>query len=300
MSAMNVGGTEGKSAAVLKIGEFSRLSGVSVRMLRHYDELGLLRPAFVDDFSGYRYYHADQLGRLHQLLVFKEMGFSLAQVACLLDGRLGADERRAQLVQRQAELEAQARQTQARLAWVRVHLNRADPGDFLATPDNGPGEDQAVRIKRVPALRVASARGVVPTYWHSGPLFERVRHFLAQHGVAPAGPSVTLYHDPEARERDVEVEVAYPVADHVPLACIEGVTISYLPALPHAAVVVHHGPMSHVGWAYRTLGLWISANGWRITGVSRSIALARGDDPATHQTEVLWPVQHSNMSQSAS
>lgn len=285
---MNEGTNDGKSG-VLKIGEFSRLSGVSVRMLRHYDELGLLRPTFVDDFSGYRYYHAGQLVRLHRLLGFKEMGFSLAQVACLLDGRLAPNETRALLLRRQDELEMEARETQARLAWVRVHLDRFDPAD----PSVLPGDDYAVQIKAVPVLRIASARGVVPTYWHSGPLFERVRGFLAERGVSLAGPSITLYHDPEARERDVDVEAAYPVADEVPLASIEGVAVGYLSALPHAAAVVHRGPMSHVSLAYRTLGLWISANGWRIVGVSRSVALARPCDAAAHLTEVLWPVKRA-------
>lgn len=59
---------------MFKIGDFSQMSRVSIRMLRHYDELGLLKPASVEPFTGYRYYSAHQLSRLHRIQVLKEMG----------------------------------------------------------------------------------------------------------------------------------------------------------------------------------------------------------------------------------
>ena len=68
------------------IGEFARLGGVSVRTLRHYDEIGLLRPATVDPDTGYRGYSADQLGRLNRIIALKELGLSLTQARRLLDG----------------------------------------------------------------------------------------------------------------------------------------------------------------------------------------------------------------------
>jgi DNA-binding transcriptional MerR regulator len=70
---------------VFRIGDFSRLSLVSVKALRYYDELGLLKPARVDEFTGYRYYAASQLTRLNRVLALKDMGLSLEQIALLLD-----------------------------------------------------------------------------------------------------------------------------------------------------------------------------------------------------------------------
>ena len=69
---------------MLKIGEFSKLSRISVRMLRHYDEIGLLKPAQTDRFTDYRYYREDQLPVASRITALKEMGFRLAEVRELL------------------------------------------------------------------------------------------------------------------------------------------------------------------------------------------------------------------------
>jgi DNA-binding transcriptional MerR regulator len=77
---------------MFKIGEFSRLSRVSVRMLRHYDQLGLLKPSRTDNFTNYRYYSADQLPRLNRILALRDLGFSLEQIGNMLDEELSAEQ----------------------------------------------------------------------------------------------------------------------------------------------------------------------------------------------------------------
>ena len=88
---------------MFRIGEFSKLSQVPVKTLRYYDEIGLLRPAKVDDFTGYRYYSADQLPRLNRILALKDLDLSLAQIGELLDGDLPAEQMRGMLRLKQAE-----------------------------------------------------------------------------------------------------------------------------------------------------------------------------------------------------
>src|SRR5260370_37426600 len=90
---------------VFKIGEFSRLSLVSVKALRYYDELGLLKPARIDESTGYRYYSASQLTRLNRILAMKDMAVSLEQIALLLDKELSPDQIRGRLVLKQVELD---------------------------------------------------------------------------------------------------------------------------------------------------------------------------------------------------
>jgi DNA-binding transcriptional MerR regulator len=70
---------------VLKIGEFSALTQVSIKTLRYYDEVGLLNPVRIDPETGYRYYSASQLPRLHRILALKDLGFPLNRVAEALD-----------------------------------------------------------------------------------------------------------------------------------------------------------------------------------------------------------------------
>src|SRR6185503_14442023 len=90
---------------MFKIGEFSKFTRVTVKMLRHYDELGLLAPSFVEPDTGYRYYLADQLPRLNQIIALKDLGFSLDAIAALVDERTPPGERAAVLGERRTELE---------------------------------------------------------------------------------------------------------------------------------------------------------------------------------------------------
>ena len=69
---------------MFKIGEFSKLSRISIRMLRHYDEIGLLVPEETDPWTGYRRYAAAQLMTANRITALRGLGFSLAETAALL------------------------------------------------------------------------------------------------------------------------------------------------------------------------------------------------------------------------
>src|SRR5215213_1484384 len=101
---------------MFKIGEFSRLSRVSVRMLRHYDQLGLLRPSQTDPFTGYRYYSAEQLPRLNRIIALRDLGFSLEQITGMLEEDLSAKQLLGMLKLKRAEIEEQMKLEQQRLA----------------------------------------------------------------------------------------------------------------------------------------------------------------------------------------
>ncbi|HEY4723320.1 MAG TPA: helix-turn-helix domain-containing protein, partial [Anaerolineae bacterium] len=90
---------------MFKIGDFSKLSQVSVKTLRYYDEIGLLRPGEIDRFTGYRYYSADQLHRLNRILALKDLGLTLEQIDQLLNGDLSAADIRGMLKLKRAEIE---------------------------------------------------------------------------------------------------------------------------------------------------------------------------------------------------
>src|SRR5215471_17890337 len=104
------------------IGEFARHGRVSVRMLRHYDAIGLLEPVSVDPASGYRFYEAAQLSTLNRIIALKNLGFTLQQVAQILDEQVSAAELRGMLTLRRAELQAQITDDTARLARVEARL----------------------------------------------------------------------------------------------------------------------------------------------------------------------------------
>ena len=90
---------------MLRIGEFSKLSRVSIRMLSHYDDIGLLKPAEIDQFTGYRYYSPEQLPVVGRITALKDMGFSLADIGKMLEIYENRDELDDYLMKRQLELQ---------------------------------------------------------------------------------------------------------------------------------------------------------------------------------------------------
>src|SRR3954468_10194890 len=113
-------------ARMFKIGDFSKLSLVSVRTLRHYDELGLLKPDSVDKFTGYRYYSGQQLSRLNRILALKDLGLSLDQIAQIFKEGLTSDQIKGMLKLKRVELRQQIRDEQFRLERIETWLEREE------------------------------------------------------------------------------------------------------------------------------------------------------------------------------
>ena len=265
---------------MFKIGEFSKFSQVTVKTLRHYDELGLLKPAKVDRFTGYRYYSASQLPRLNRILALKDLGLSLDQIAQLLEGDLSPDQIRGMLRLKQAEIQQQVQEEQARLARVEWRLKQIEREETMPT--------QEVVIKKVPPIAVASVRDTVPVT-QIGQLFGEVFAYLDQHKVSPAGPTIGIYYDEEFREEGVDVETAVPVAGSVPTG--ERVKSQELPAVEEMACIIHEGNFDNLRGTYGQLMAWIEANGYRMAGPIREVYVQfTGPDATTNITEIQLPV----------
>jgi len=283
---------------MFKIGDFSRLSQVSVRMLRHYDELGLLRPAHVDEQTGYRFYAAHQLEYLHRILALKDLGFTLEEIGGLVRGGVSPEQVVGMLTLKRAELRRELDEGTARLERIEARLaalGRGGDGVAAEAAHGGSGPD--VVLKRVEPQTVAASRGVIPAFTDGtrlllGPVLD----FLAEHGVRPTGGGwLYVYHDPDYRERRIEAEAAVPLLRPVPPPPPGSpVTVYEMPGIEAVASAVHVGDVARVGRAYSALSRWIGANGYRIAGPSRMIAVRRNpDDAAAAVSEVQWPVERA-------
>ena len=129
---------------MFKIGDFSKLSRVPVKTLRYYDEIGLLPPEQVDQYTGYRYYSAHQLERLNRILALKDLGLSLEQIRQMLVQSLPADQIRGMLRLKQAELAEEISDNQARLARVEARLRQIEQENGMP--------DYEVTIKKLPPI----------------------------------------------------------------------------------------------------------------------------------------------------
>ena len=175
---------------MLKIGDFSALSQVSIKTLRYYDETGLLPPVHVDPVNGYRYYSASQLSQLHRILALKDFGFTLEQIGKALDEGITADQMRGMLLLRQAEQQRRVEEESDRLSRLNSRIRLIEQENHMAYD---------VVIKPIPRQWIASVRETIPAYNAVGSLYGKVS--------AGFGPSmsacqfgVALWHDFELRK----------------------------------------------------------------------------------------------------
>ncbi len=268
---------------MFKIGDFSRLSQVTVTALRYYDELGLLKPAHVDRFTGYRYYRAAQLPRLNRILALKDLGFALEQMPCFLDGQASPEQIRGMLNLRRSELHQHISHEQARLARVEARLRQIEQEDMMPTYD--------VVLKRVEPMTVVGIRRVIPTYPHVAELFHELLGQMEMHNLAMVGPALSIYYDGEYRERDVDVEAAVPVRVSGPVPA--GVAIREVAGVETMACLIHHGAYETIYQAYNALLAWIEENRYRVDGLDREIYVQgpeQGRSPDAYVTELQVPV----------
>ena len=259
---------------MFRIGDFSRLTQVTVKALRHYDQLGLLRPAHTDPLTGYRSYSAAQLPRLNRLLALKDLGLSLEQISPFLDAELSPEQLRALLLVKQAETRRQLESDAARLARIEARLRQL-------SGEGGPAYD--VVVKRVEAQRVASLRRVIPERAAIGDLFQQIGAYQRRHHLAATAWTV-IWHDPDFREADVDAEATFATDDALPPD--PAIRERELPAVAAMASVVHQGPRATIGAACMALLAWIEANGYRVAGPERVRAIERGGPETIAEIQV--------------
>jgi DNA-binding transcriptional MerR regulator len=252
---------------MFSIGEFARHGRVSVRMLRHYDAIGLLRPASIDPGTGYRLYAAGQLADLNRVIALKDLGFTLNQVQAILAESVSAAELRGMLRLRQAEIRSQIESETARLARVEARL--------MTIEDEGSSGTDGVVCKQLPAVRLAELTGIATGFEPAAitpviqPLYSALWQQLARAGVGATGPGLAYCEDAPSGD-GVIVHAAVPVrAD----GAGAGFAIADLPGVDRAATIIHHGSMDDVLVTGQALARWIDANGYRSAGYLREVTL---------------------------
>lgn len=279
---------------MFRIGDFSRLSRVSIKMLRHYDQLGLLKPAHVDPATGYRYYLADQLPRLHRLIALKDLGFSLEQIALLLHEDLSGAFLRGMLEQRRSEIAEQMRLQEARLTAIESRLNAIE----AATP----GGQYDVVLRRIEPQLIGSIRDTIEHPDLVTPLFDELERYVARQGGRAASPPLLISHDNGYREQDLDLEVAVPLLKTIKHN--QRVNVYQLAGVEQMACVIHTGSYVTINQALSALLHWVAHNGFMLAGPWREVYLRFGadhnlalppsyltPDPAGYVTELQVPVQ---------
>ncbi|MEL7035766.1 MAG: MerR family transcriptional regulator [Cyanobacteria bacterium J06592_8] len=268
---------------MLKIGDFSKLSQVSVKALRLYDQMGLLKPAHVDDQNGYRYYSAEQLPRLNRILAFKDLGFSLEQISQLLDEQASIVQIRSMLRLKQAELQNHIQAERERLARVEARLQQIEQENQMRTQD--------VVIKKLEPAIVVSIREILPNYSQIGQLYSPLFDYLEQQKIKP-GYCGSIWHDMDYKESDVDGEAVIFIQSSPPVT--EPLKVYELPSYEQAACIVHQGSFRTITQSYGHLLNWIEQHGYQIIDSNREIYIQGGSelelDNESYVTEIQFPI----------
>lgn len=265
---------------MLQIGEFSNVCQVSVKTLHHYDKIGLLVPAEVDRFTGYRYYRTEQIDTMNYIKRLKQYGFSLEEIQHLLtisDRKELAGALRAQ----KEKLRRKQQEVAVVLNELQTHISVFERTGDIMTCQKG----YMVEIKDSPAMNVLAARammGVEEFGKYYGTLFERV----PKERVTPTGQTGARYYDKEFNHESSDVEVFIGVrekdkADVVMEPC-------------ECAMTVHHGGYSTLSEAYGAVVTWIIENGYEIAGAPFDLYIKTQFDslpPEEWETEVYFPIR---------
>lgn len=268
------------------VGEFATLARVSKRLLRYYDEIGLLKPAHIDTTTGYRYYSAEQMAQLNRILVLKELGLSLEQIHRLLNDAVSTDEMQGMLLLKKAEIEQTLRAELQRIQKIEARL-----GAIRNTESNAPFD---VIIKEIPAQPVLSLTALFASFDEAVHMQNRIRAALPER--SGYGLCFVICQEDEVMERDMTLEMGRMVETpaHALVTVVDDfrLTPRQLPAVPMMATTVITGGLEVIHAAYGEMGLWIQNNGYQMTGRPREITLqtTQSLDGRDLVTELQFPV----------
>ena len=277
-------------ATMLTIGDFSRMTHLSVKALRHYHDMGVLEPAAVDPFTGYRSYDTSQVGSAQVIRRLRDLGMPLDSIAAVLAAP-DLEARNREIAAHLTRMERQLEQTQASVAALRALLT-------------GPAVRPAIELRTIAAVTALAVREVVDAAelndWGSE-AFDALAASLAAAGLSAAGPYGGLFDGDFFELERSEVTAFVPVTSETGLVGAGAgvgldpagrVRLLEIPAV-EAAVAVHEGAFSEIDRTYAALGEVVAERAIGVDGPIREyylVSSADTDDVGKHRTEVCWPV----------
>jgi DNA-binding transcriptional MerR regulator len=277
--------------AMFRTEEFSNIARVSKRLLQYYDEIGLLKPAHIDPQTSYRYYSAKQLPHLNRILVLKDLGLSLDQIASMMQAEVSDEAIQGMLLMKKAELEQTVHEDLQRLRRIEARLQH-----------NRRSEDAPdVVITSIPEQYFLAIRKVVPSPEELLQLVQHVQHVVPSHiDRRLLGPFAGVVHTDGFSLTNNDVEVGYLLKQAIEAPVVLSdeymLRMRTLPAVKTMATAVQTGGPDLVFIALGRIAEWIEANGYRIAGSYREIGLELPISGSLDNMviEVQMPIEPSN------
>ena len=271
---------------MFRIGAFSKLTRVSVRMLRYYDDAGLLTPAVIDKFTGYRMYTTDQIPVLQKICLLRDMGFNVTEIGAVMECWESSSVTE-YLEDKKRQLLDSIRLEQQRIQKIEIAM-RDFKESTIETHHN-------VTIKSVPGCKILSLRKTVADYYCEGRLWEQLYAFVREEQVKlrPGINNLAIYHNGGITEDGVDIEVGVMVEREG--ADKGGFCFRETEPVEDMACIMVYGPYENIGLSYHAFACWMEEHSqYEIAGPSRQICHIGSWDESDSQkflTEVQTPVR---------
>ncbi|UYX54839.1 MerR family transcriptional regulator [Bacillus thuringiensis] len=269
---------------MFKIGDFSKLSSISIRMLRYCDKVELLQPEKVDEQNSYRYYSAAQLKKVNRIQTLKDMGFNIAAIKEIVESE-NIEVIKSQFVNRSAQIKEDMHNLQKQLRFLE-DLLKTMREDFVEM-------NYHVSLKEIPERKVASVRKVIPSYNYEGDLWSILMQEINVKNISIANPSysIAVFHDQEYKENDVDVEIQLNILGKYENT--KDVHFEKIEPIKVASIIVN-GSYEQMTDVNEAVAKWIEAAGYELTGSMFNIyhvSPAMESNPNKWVTEVCYPIK---------
>lgn len=272
---------------MLKIGEFSKLTNISVRMLHYYDEVGLLKPIQTDSFTGYRFYSVSQIPTLQKIIMLRDLHFQISEIQSALN-----DWSKETLIQKMKlkikEKEEIIKQEQQQIKQIERTIESID-NEQLHIHYN-------VILREIPEQRVVSLRHVIPHYHDEGILWSQLLSYIKSEHIEilkQNNNNIAIYHDQEHKEKGVDIEVCFLVKNK--MNCSKPYQCHIIKGVETMACMMVRGSYHHLSLAYQSFAQWLDDNPqYEMDGLSRQIChrdYTNEENEDDFLTEIQIPVQ---------
>ncbi|HGS9041179.1 TPA: MerR family transcriptional regulator [Clostridioides difficile] len=269
---------------MFKIGEFSKLTQVSTRMLRYYDETGLLKPAKIDSLTGYRMYSAEQISTLNRIIYLRDSGFNVAEIALALNFSNNAIIE--QLDRKSIEIMDNIQKEQEKLKKIEIAKKEVLHGKSELYFN--------ITIKEIPSYCVLSLRKEIPNYYYEGELWKELSVFAKENKINISDETFSIYHNEEYKEKDVDVELC-AIVNKIGKATGD-FKFRFTEPVSMMACTMVYGDFFNISYAYRSFAKWLQENSqYKMKGSSHQI-VHRGPwnekNPENYLTEIQIPLEN--------
>lgn len=270
---------------IFRIGEFANIVKISSKTLRYYDELGLLKPEYIDDMTGYRYYSAGQIPVLNEILLLKEIGLSLKEITYIIENDIQYEELINLLMLKQIKIKEEIVRSQKKLNKINSLVTALNEKEKVSL------SSYKIFVKKVEPIKAACIEAKLYDYAQQGHLWTELLNFLDVNNIKQLSGCFTIYHDSIYKENSIDVEIVKPIAHGFDNT--SRIKYKKIPGVNEMACLIHKGEHESAINSYTAIMNWIQENNYIICGSIREIYHEDDlttDIPEDYITEIQIPI----------